>query len=55
VEIKETICYMCKHLISYPVCEAFLDGIPQEVRDGINDHKKPIEGDHGIQFEPLEL
>jgi hypothetical protein len=55
MEIIETVCFKCAHLDRYPKCEAFPDGIPQEVRDGLNDHKKPIEGDHGIQFEPLEL
>lgn len=55
MEIRETLCFMCKHLYSYPTCEAFPNGIPQEVRDGLNDHKKPIDGDHGIQFEPLML
>ena len=32
-------------------CEAFPDGIPNEIADGKNKHLKPYKGDHGIQFE----
>ena len=34
-----------------PVCEAFPDGIPNGIAYGDNKHLKPVEGDHGIQFE----
>jgi hypothetical protein len=33
------------------VCEAFPQGIPQEILDGEDLHLEPVEGDNGIQFE----
>jgi len=60
-------CYArkCKHLIGVDqpdgtelternICEAFPDGIPLEIIEGINLHVKPYKGDHGIQFEKGE-
>lgn len=46
-------CIDCKNLISVrgAKCKAFPDGIPEEIWIGGNDHKKPVEGDHGIRFE----
>ncbi len=36
------------------ICDAFPNGIPDEIyREGF-DHTKPYPGDHGIQFEPIE-
>lgn len=35
-------------------CDAFPDGIPDEIIMGDSDHKEPVEGDHGLQFEPME-
>ena len=32
------------------VCEAFPDGIPDEIAYGENDHTEPFEGDSGISF-----
>ena len=32
-------------------CDAFPDGIPEDILDGSFNHKSPHEGDHGIQFE----
>jgi len=32
-------------------CEAFPDGIPDEIAYGDVDHTKPYPGDHGIRFE----
>lgn len=36
-----------------PVCAAFPDGIPKEIWRGDNNHTKPYQGDHGIQFVQL--
>ncbi len=32
-------------------CVAFPKGIPEEVQNGDNWHRTPIDGDHGIQYE----
>jgi len=32
-------------------CEAFPEGIPDEIAYGDNDHTSPFTGDNGIQFE----
>ena len=34
------------------VCEAFPDGIPAFIAFGMNEHLKPVPGDHGLQFVP---
>ena len=31
-------------------CEAFPDGIPDDIFFNTLDHTKPINGDHGLQF-----
>ena len=36
------------------ICEAFPDGIPDEIAYGDNPHTSPFPGDHGIRFEPEE-
>lgn len=48
-------CMLCKHLIApwtpdAASCAAF-DLIPPEIWSGKVSHKKPYEGDRGIQFE----
>jgi hypothetical protein len=52
------ICHLCKHLHPNPgvgmKCEAFPYGIPFAIRAGVVDHRKPVDGDRGIQFEPAE-
>ncbi len=50
------ICMSCKHyrpanITERQTCDAFPDGIPDQVLMGINEHKRPILGDHGLQYE----
>ena len=53
-------CYICKHFTGKITgkaelgCKAFPNGIPEAIRSGKRKHTQPIEGDHGIQFEPVE-
>ena len=51
-------CVDCKHFTGtreHPhVCKAFPDGIPDDVYWGKVSHDKPVDGDHGIQFELIE-
>ncbi len=45
-------CITCKHKHNDgPTCDAFPDGIPNDVLDGRNPHTEPIEGDGGIVWE----
>jgi hypothetical protein len=37
-----------------PCCEAFPDGIPDEIAYGDNKHLEPYQGDHGIRYEGPE-
>jgi len=47
------VCGLCKHLtdVLERQCAAFPDGIPMAIWSGQNDHRQPVEGDHGIRFE----
>lgn len=50
-------CDACKHLRPKAklndsfTCDAFPTGIPDEIFYDEQDHRQPIDGDHGIQFE----
>jgi hypothetical protein len=48
------VCLDCKHYIRGKKCDAFLGDIPDSIFLGDIDHKNPVEGDNGIQFEPFE-
>jgi hypothetical protein len=45
------VCLNCIHYLHAGKCIAFPDGIPDSIMFEGNDHRKPVEGDHGIQFE----
>ena len=50
------LCESCRHLRSGAdgfghACDAFPDGIPDDVYPGGFDHRQPHDGDHGIRFE----
>lgn len=46
-------CGSCLHLkFDEPrVCDAFPEGIPDEILGGKNDHREPYPGDNSIQYE----
>ena len=55
------ICYKCRHLTRNPAtreaawplrCDAFTEGIPAAIIGNEVDHRQPLDGDHGIRFEP---
>lgn len=50
MKIKEPLCFACQHLKLYPNCEAYPNGIPQEIRDGDVSHLEEFNGDNGITF-----
>lgn len=48
------MCDACIHLIPDPgdwKCKAFPEGLPESVASEGADHRKPLPGDNGIQFE----
>ena len=47
----EVACATCASYEGGHKCKAFPDGVPQDILDGKNDHRKPYPGDHGIQYE----
>ncbi len=53
------LCRDCKNFISmgnmFPICSAFPDGIPEDVWSGKIVHTAPVKGDHGIQYEKIEI
>jgi hypothetical protein len=49
------ICVYCKRFRPEDegfVCEAFPDGIPTDILENRADHRRPLEGDHGLRFAP---
>ncbi len=52
------LCNFCKHFhkndprqIEPFTCDAFPAAIPENIYFESGDHRQPVEGDHGIQFE----
>jgi len=53
-DITITDCATCKHNHGDVTCDAFPDGIPDVLLKPEGRHREPIDGDHGIQYEPIE-
>ena len=53
------LCMTCKHFNFENkvnnVCTAFPDGIPVNILITELDHRKPVNGDHGIQYESVDI
>ncbi len=47
------MCYFCTRSLDGEGwrCAAFPDGVPSKILKGFADHRKPVAGDRGIQFE----
>jgi hypothetical protein len=56
MEVKESRCFKCRHFRMFiGGCDAFPNGIPEEITSGENDHSHPIPGqENDIVFEPFE-
>jgi hypothetical protein len=48
---QSDLCLFCKHYQENAKCDAFPDGIPEDIFSGEFDQHNPYPGDHGIQFE----
>ncbi len=49
-----SLCSSCLHKhLDAATCDAFLSGIPERFLDGDDKHTKSMDGDHGIQYEPI--
>lgn len=54
-ESKYPVCLMCKHLKKNITCEAFPNGIPEDIVGGTNDHsQKHPDQENDIVFEKIE-
>ncbi len=59
ITLGKGICNNCIHSLpskrgqSYPSCEAFPDGIPEDILTGRILHLYPVDGDNDIQFEKV--
>jgi excisionase family DNA binding protein len=54
MESSAPLCYDCNyfHDVNSRRCDAFPEGVPDEIWFGTIRHNKPYPGDHDIQFKP---
>lgn len=51
---RAPMCIGCKHFHREGfTCDAFPNGIPDDILESRLDHRKPYPGDNGIQYEPV--
>ena len=43
-------CVQCFRYILDHTCEAFPEGIPSDIYEGLHDHTEPYKGDKGLRF-----
>lgn len=55
MEATNLVCFKCKHFRRFEGgCDAFPEGIPDEITGGDNPHNKPLPNqDNDIVFEPV--
>lgn len=46
-------CFSCRHYRVFSTCDAFPQGIPEPIWQGLHNHRYPFEGDQGILFQSL--
>jgi len=53
---EHPLCATCKHITGCEnrilKCKAYPNGIPREILTLKEDHRNPLPGDNGIQYEP---
>ena len=56
MEAIDLICFRCKHFREIEGgCDAFPEGISDEITSGENEHSKPLDGQgNDIVFEPID-
>jgi hypothetical protein len=52
-DLVRASCVSCARKARGPICEAYPDGIPEEILNGKVDHKTPFPGDNGLVYLPV--
>lgn len=47
------LCFLCARYRDSYRCEAFPEGIPFDIIASNLDHRRSVDGDHALQFEPV--